>query len=150
MKLIRTRSEPSRSPDGANNARHTWKLLVVDDEPDMRELTRINLKGFRFADRDLEIVEAASAYEAREMLLQNPDISVALIDVVMETDDAGLRLVEYIRKELKNAMVRIIIRTGQPGLAPERYVIDHYDIGERTPCNYRISSSLGIRFASFS
>ncbi len=130
MKLIRTRSEPSRSPDGANNARHTWKLLVVDDEPDMRELTRINLKGFRFADRDLEIVEAASAYEAREMLLQNPDTAVALIDVVMETDDAGLRLVEYIRKELKNAMVRIIIRTGQPGLAPERYVIDHYDIDD--------------------
>jgi CheY-like chemotaxis protein len=61
-------------------------------------------------------VEAASAYEAREVLAQNPDIAVALVDVVMETDDAGLRLVEYIRKDLKNTMVRLIIRTGQPGL----------------------------------
>jgi response regulator RpfG family c-di-GMP phosphodiesterase len=130
MKLIRTRSEPIVSTDNPHGARHTWKLLVVDDEPDMRELTRINLKGFRFADRDLEIVEAASAYEAREVLANNPDIAVALVDVVMETDDAGLRLVEYIRKELKNTVVRLIIRTGQPGLAPERYVIDHYDIDD--------------------
>lgn len=130
MKLIRTRSEPSPSPDVPVVPRHTWKLLVVDDEPDMRELTRINLRGFRFADRDLEILEAASAYEARELLTRTPDVAVALIDVVMETDDAGLRLVEFIRRELGNPMVRLIIRTGQPGLAPERYVIDHYDIDD--------------------
>ena len=130
MKLIRTRSEPLPSTENLHGARHTWKLLVVDDEPDMRELTRLNLKGFRFADRDLEILEAASAYEARDVLAKNPDIAVALVDVVMETDDAGLRLVEYIRKELRNVVVRLIIRTGQPGLAPERYVIDHYDIDD--------------------
>ena len=130
MKLIRTRSDSVEAKAQGAGARHTWKLLVVDDEPDMLELTRINLKGFRFADRDLEIIEAASAYEAREMLTRHTDIAVALVDVVMETDDAGLRLVEYIRKDLKNLMVRLIIRTGQPGLAPERYVIDHYDIDD--------------------
>jgi response regulator RpfG family c-di-GMP phosphodiesterase len=110
--------------------RHTWKMLVVDDEPDMRTLTRMNLKGFDFAERDLEIIDACSAAEAREKLAAHPDIALALIDVVMETDDAGLRLVEYIRKDLKNHMVRLIIRTGQPGLAPERYVIDHFDIDD--------------------
>jgi response regulator RpfG family c-di-GMP phosphodiesterase len=130
MKLIRTRSEQSPSAESLSGPRHTWKLLVVDDEPDVRELTRFNLKGFRFADRDLEILEAGSAYEAREQLNSHGDIAVILVDVVMETDDAGLRLVEYIRKELKNLMVRVIIRTGQPGLAPERYVIDHYDIDD--------------------
>ena len=130
MKLIRTRSEQPPSADTVARPRHTWKLLVVDDEPDVRELTRLNLRGFRFADRDLEIIEAASAYEAREMLARHKDIAVALIDVVMETDDAGLRLVEYIRMDLKNLMVRLIIRTGQAGLAPERYVIDHYDIDD--------------------
>ena len=130
MKLIRTRSEPAAASDLVATPRHTWKLLVVDDEPDVRELTRFNLRGFRFADRDLEIIEASSAYEAREILSQNKDIAVALIDVVMETDDAGLRLVEFIRKDLKNLMVRLIIRTGQPGLAPERHVIDHYDIDD--------------------
>jgi response regulator RpfG family c-di-GMP phosphodiesterase len=130
MKLIRTRSDSSPPADRPIGPRHTWKLLVVDDEPDIRELTRLNLKGFRFADRDLEILEAGSAYEARQVLTEHPDIAVALIDVVMETDDAGLRLVEYIRKDLKNLMVRLIIRTGQPGLAPERFVIDHYDIDD--------------------
>ncbi len=59
MKLIRTRSEPPASTDGTG-PRHTWKLLIVDDEPDVHQLTRLNLKGFRFADRDLEILGAAS------------------------------------------------------------------------------------------
>ena len=130
MKLIRTRNEPPASPGHKPGPRHVWKLLVVDDEPDVRELTRLNLRGFRFADRDLSIIEAGSAYEAREALAQHPDIAVALVDVVMETDDAGLRLVEYIRKELHNTMLRLVIRTGQPGLAPERFVIDHYDIDD--------------------
>jgi response regulator RpfG family c-di-GMP phosphodiesterase len=140
MKIIRTSSataatppkpDPSGSgPDLAATPRHTWKMLVVDDEPDMRTLTRMNLKGFNFAERDLEIIDACSAAEARDKLAAHPDIAVALIDVVMETDDAGLRLVEYIRKDLQNTMVRLIIRTGQPGLAPERYVIDHFDIDD--------------------
>ena len=128
MKLIRTPA--ANEAPKAVGPRHTWKLLVVDDEPDVRELTRLNLRGFRFADRDLEILEAASAYEAREILGTHKDIAVALVDVVMETDDAGLRLVDYIRKDLKNTMVRLIIRTGQPGMAPERHVIDHYDIDD--------------------
>jgi response regulator RpfG family c-di-GMP phosphodiesterase len=130
MKLVRTKAEPVASSEHLAGTRHRWKLLVVDDEPDMRELTRLNLKGFQFAERPLEIIEAASAYQARELLAQHDDIAVALIDVVMETDDAGLRLVEFIRKDLKNTMIRLIIRTGQPGLAPERFVIDHYDIDD--------------------
>ena len=130
MKLVRAKSPPAEVDEVVGSTRHTWKLLVVDDEPDMRLITRINLKGFRFADRDLEIIEAGSAQEARQILESRSDVAVALIDVVMETDDAGLRLVESIRKDLKNLMIRLIIRTGQPGLAPERYVIDHYDIDD--------------------
>ncbi|WP_068436376.1 response regulator [Magnetospirillum sp. XM-1] len=130
MKLIRTRSEPPVTDITPLGPRHIWKLLVVDDESDVRQLTRISLRGFRFVDRDLEIIEAASAYEAREQLAQHDDIAVALIDVVMETDDAGLQLVEYIRKSLNNQFIRLIIRTGQPGLAPERYVIDSFDIDD--------------------
>lgn len=107
-----------------------WKLLVVDDEPDVIALTQLSLKGFRFAGRDLEILPARSAYAARAILAEHTDIALALIDVVMETDDAGLRLVEHIRGELGNAMLRIVIRTGQPGVAPERFVIDHYDIDD--------------------
>lgn len=107
-----------------------WKLLVVDDEPDICALTRLCLRDFRFAERGLDILQAASAYEARKLLAEHRDIAVALVDIVMETDDAGLRLVEHIRKTLDNQLIRIVIRTGQPGAAPERFVIDHYDIDD--------------------
>ncbi|GAB2897777.1 DUF3369 domain-containing protein [Uliginosibacterium flavum] len=110
--------------------RYTWKLLVVDDEPDVRAVTRMSLRNFTFAERSLEFIEASSAAEALEKLEEHPDIAVALIDVVMETDDAGLKLVEAIRERYHNSLIRLIIRTGQPGAAPERFVIDHYDIDD--------------------
>ncbi len=107
-----------------------WKVLIVDDEPDVHTIARLNLKNFEFAGRALEFIECMSAQEAKDVLDQQPDIAVALIDVVMETDDAGLRLVEYIRNELRNSFMRLIIRTGQPGVAPEKHVIDNYDIDD--------------------
>jgi response regulator RpfG family c-di-GMP phosphodiesterase len=110
--------------------RHVWKVLVVDDEPDVRTMTRLCLKDFRFASRELQFLEAASAAEARALLAEHSDIAVALVDVVMETDDAGLQLVNYIRNELGNSLIRLIIRTGQPGMAPERAVIDNFDIDD--------------------
>jgi response regulator RpfG family c-di-GMP phosphodiesterase len=128
MKLIRS-AAPAPVPDDSR-PRYFWKLLVVDDEPDIRAVTRLNLKGFRFANRELEILEAGSAAEARALLEQHRDLAVALIDVVMEAEDSGLKLVEHIREALGNHLIRIVIRTGQPGAAPERYVIDHYDIDD--------------------
>ena len=110
--------------------RDPWRVLVVDDEPDVRRLTALNLRGFEFAGRPVDLIEAGSAAEARERLREHPDLALALIDVVMETDDAGLKLVEFIRNDLSNLMVRLIIRTGQPGAAPERYVIDNFDIDD--------------------
>lgn len=107
-----------------------WKLLVVDDEPGVHEVTKIALKHFQFQGAGLEMVHAHSAEQARALFQQHKDIAIALIDVVMETDDAGLQLVEYVRDELKNNRVRIIMRTGQPGVAPESRVIEHYDIND--------------------
>jgi len=107
-----------------------WKVLIVDDEPDVIKITKINLKNFIYLDRKLEFIEAASAREAYEKMELHPDIALALIDVVMETDDAGLRLIEHIRNNLDNKMIRLVIRTGQPGLAPERMIIDKYDIND--------------------
>lgn len=111
-------------------ALYTWKILVVDDEPDVRTVTRMGLRNFSFAGRPLEFIEASSGPEALERLAEHPDIALALIDVVMESPDAGLRLVEKIRNGLQNKLIRLVIRTGQPGAAPERYVIDHYDIDD--------------------
>ncbi len=107
-----------------------WRVLVVDDEPDMLTLTRITLANFQFDGRLLELVTAGSGEEARRVLAAEGPFAVAMIDVVMETEDAGLRLVEHIRQELGDRTIRLIIRTGQPGLAPERTVIDTYDIDD--------------------
>jgi HD-GYP domain-containing protein (c-di-GMP phosphodiesterase class II)/CheY-like chemotaxis protein len=128
MRIVRKAVQP---PSEQNPPRiPPWKLLVVDDEEDVRRLTTLNLRGFEFAGRGLDLIEASSAAEAMDRLREHGDIAAALIDVVMETDDAGLKLVEYIRNEMHNRMIRLIIRTGQPGVAPERYVIDNFDIDD--------------------
>lgn len=105
-----------------------WKILVVDDEPDIHAVTALSLRDFSYAGRRIELFKAYSGNEARDLLNREPDIALALIDVVMESDDSGLRLVEHIRNQLNNGMMRLIIRTGQPGIAPEREIIDNYDI----------------------
>jgi signal transduction histidine kinase/DNA-binding response OmpR family regulator len=110
--------------------RPPWKVLVVDDEPDVNEMTRFALKNFEFAGKQVQIFQAMSGREARDILAAEPDMAVALIDVVMETDDAGLQLVDFIRNELKYSLIRLIIRTGQSGKAPEKEVIERYDIDD--------------------
>jgi response regulator RpfG family c-di-GMP phosphodiesterase len=88
------------------------------------------LGNFRFEDRPLDILSAMTAEEAKEHLAENGDIAVILLDVVMESDQAGLKLVDYIRNEMGNKNVRIVLRTGQPGQAPEHEVIIKYDIND--------------------
>jgi response regulator RpfG family c-di-GMP phosphodiesterase len=107
-----------------------WKLLVVDDESEVHDVTRLVLKGFQFRGRGLEFLSAFSAEEAKILLAQHPDIAIVLLDVVMEENDTGLKLVKYIREDLGNPLVRIILRTGQPGQAPEERIIVEYDIND--------------------
>jgi response regulator RpfG family c-di-GMP phosphodiesterase len=108
----------------------TWKILVVDDEEEVHVITRMVMDGLIFSGRGLSFLSAYSASQARDILRKHPDIAVILLDVVMETGQSGLDLVEFIRTELANRMVRIILRTGQPGQAPEREVITRYDIND--------------------
>ncbi|KAA0583289.1 DUF3369 domain-containing protein [Azospirillum sp. B21] len=107
-----------------------WPILVVDDDPQVHAMTAVLLRDFDFDGRPFEVVSALSAEEAKTVLALRPDLPVALLDVVMETEDAGLRLVRHIREELGNQRMRIILRTGQPGQAPERDVIVGYDIND--------------------
>ncbi len=107
-----------------------WCLLVVDDEPGVHAITQLALRNLEFKGRRLEILNAYSGAEALAILRQRRDIAVILLDVVMETDDAGLRCVRTIREELGNREVRIILRTGQPGQAPEQRVVLDYDIND--------------------
>src|SRR5687767_119790 len=107
-----------------------WQVAIVDDDPAVHEGTRFSLFDYSLNGQGVEILSAYSAEQGRELMRNNPNVAVVLLDVVMETDDAGLKLVDYIRTELKNEAVRIILRTGQPGQAPERRVIVDYDIND--------------------
>lgn len=107
-----------------------WPLLIVDDEEEVHAVTKLALAGFDFAGRGLEFVSAHSGAEARDVLRRRSDIAVVLLDVVMETDHAGLEVADYIRNTLDNQFLRIVLRTGQPGQAPEREVIRRYDIND--------------------
>jgi signal transduction histidine kinase/CheY-like chemotaxis protein len=107
-----------------------WKIAVIDDDAAVHEGTRFALSDYSLNGATLEILSAYSAAEGRTLMREHPDIAAVLLDVIMETDVAGLELVEYIRNEIKNETVRIILRTGQPGQAPERRVIVQYDIND--------------------
>lgn len=107
-----------------------WKLLVVDDEEAVHQVTRLALADFEFCGRPLAFLHAHSAREAKALLAASSDIALALIDVVMEHESAGLELVRHIREVCCNRLVRIILRTGQPGQAPERFVIRDFDIND--------------------
>ena len=121
-------AQATEAPDSREPA--PWKMLIVDDEEQIHVVTKMVLSNFSFRDRGLEFVSAYSAAQARARMREHPDIAVAFIDVVMETDTAGLDLVRYIRDELNNKHIRIVLRTGQPGQAPERKVIVGYDIND--------------------
>ncbi len=107
-----------------------WKVLIVDDEEEVHVVTRLVLNDITFEDRKIVCLSAHSAREGYEVLAAGPDIAVVLLDVVMETAQAGLELVQRIREDLGNHFVRIVLRTGQPGQAPEREVITRYDIND--------------------
>src|SRR6476619_5375016 len=113
-----------------DSSARTWKIAVIDDDAAVHEGTRFALSDYNLNGATLEILSAYSAAEGRTLMRAHPDIAAVLLDVIMETDVAGLDLVEFIRSELKNETVRIILRTGQPGQAPERRVIVQYDIND--------------------
>jgi two-component sensor histidine kinase/CheY-like chemotaxis protein len=108
----------------------SWRLLIVDDEPEVHRITKLVLKDKVIFGRYVEFHSAHSAAEGRAILQSVPNIAVILLDVVMESDDAGLKLAKWIRDDLKNDAVRIILRTGQPGRAPESRVIADYEIND--------------------
>lgn len=107
-----------------------WRILVVDDDPQVHVMTDLLFQDFNFDGHAFQAIHAYSAAEARDLLEKNPLIPVTLVDVVMERPDAGLNLVRLIRNDLKNPAIRIILRTGQPGEAPERDVVLDYDIND--------------------
>lgn len=119
-----------RTPEASAPAALPWKILIADDEEGVHQVTRLALSRHRFFGRPLEYLDAYSGREAVELMRRHHDVAIVLMDVVMETEQAGLDAVDVIRRELKNPFVRIILRTGQPGQAPEHDVVTRYDIND--------------------
>jgi diguanylate cyclase (GGDEF)-like protein len=128
--------EPTLGPDpgaagsGARRNPAPWRVLVVDDDADVHESTAYALRGLEIAGRSLALLHAHSSAEGIALLRTESDVAVILLDVVMETEHAGLAMVDTIRNELGLRTTRIILRTGQPGQAPEIETIRQYDIND--------------------
>ncbi|CAM3835112.1 HD domain-containing phosphohydrolase [Polynucleobacter antarcticus] len=112
------------------NAHQPWQILIVDDETGLHDVTRLVLRRMQYAGQPVELISAYSAKEAEEIIKVTPNIAVAIVDVVMENDRAGLDLVKIIRDQYSMNKIRIILRTGNPGMAPEREVIQHFEIDD--------------------
>lgn len=121
---------PSKKNVKPSNLLPSWKILIVDDEPDIHAVTKLALSRFELDNRPLEFINAYSAIQAKEILKTENDIAIAFIDVVMESNHAGLELIKWIRDDFNNQTIRLILRTGQPGQAPEEQVIVNYDIND--------------------
>jgi len=115
----------------------TWKILVVDDDEQVHQVTKLALSRLQVKNIPVTLLTANRVNEAKSILAEQTDLAVVILDVVMEEDTSGLDLVRYIREELKNEAVRIILRTGHPGSAPEIDIIQELDIND-----YRMKSEL--------
>jgi len=116
--------------DVAKGAREPWRVLLVDDDADVHRATVFAIGDQVFSGRSIEFLHAYSAQEARTLLLRESNLAFILLDVVMESDQAGLDLVDFIRKDAGLTHTRIVLRTGQPGYAPELETILRYDIND--------------------
>ncbi|MBE9040471.1 response regulator [Oscillatoriales cyanobacterium LEGE 11467] len=117
-----------------------WKVLIVDDEEEVHKITKLALKELTFENKPLRFLSAYSGKEAKQLIEAHPDMAIVLLDVVMETENSGLDVVEYIRNVLGNQMVRIILRTGQPGRLQENLIVLKYDIND-----YRTKTELTVQ-----
>ena len=107
-----------------------WKIIISDDDAEVHKVTKMVLANTVYKGKGVEFLDAYSGIDTIDIIKKHPDAALLLLDVVMEEDDTGLKIIHTIREELKNNLIRIVIRTGQPGEAPEKRVILDYDIND--------------------
>lgn len=88
------------------------KILIVDDHDDFRNSLKELLEDeFLKQGEKLEIMGAKTEGFAKLLLKDNPDIKVTLLDYVMEYDNSGQRIFNFIKEEIKHK-TRVIYLTG--------------------------------------
>ncbi|MBI9012827.1 MAG: DUF3369 domain-containing protein [Clostridiales bacterium] len=117
-----------------------YKIIIADDDEEIHRVTKVILRYFNFEGKALEFIDTYSGEETKIALKENPDTAIIFLDVVMETSDSGLKVAKYLRDDLENKLTRIVLRTGQPGEAPEEDVIRLYDIND-----YRLKTELTVK-----
>jgi CheY-like chemotaxis protein len=132
---LRADNASALGPPGSSESQSTrcWTVLVVDDDQDVFEVTKLALRRFEVDGVPLRLLHASSGAEARAILADEPDCVLVLLDVVMETEEEGLNLIRWTRSSLENHQVRMIVRTGQPGRAIEAAVATNIDIHDYLP-----------------
>jgi CheY-like chemotaxis protein len=110
------------------NTAGSWTILIVDDEQVIHDVLTMNLRHMEYNNKPITFLNAYSASQAKEMITDNPNIAVVILDVMMEEDDAGLNMVKFIREDMQNANMRILLHTGQPGIAPKREAAERFKI----------------------
>lgn len=117
-----------------------YKVLIADDDEEVHKVSNLILRDFEFEGRSIEILHAYTGQETLEICQANTDIAILFLDVVMESNHSGLHVVKTLREDFRNNIIRIILRTGQPGQAPEDEVIKKYDIND-----YRLKTELTMK-----
>ena len=113
-----------------NFLKDSWKILLIDSDGEFHEVSKLALEGLKFENKSLTFFSAYSGTEAKQIIQKNPDVAIILLGQIMETDNAGLEVVEYIRNILQNKLVRIILQTGQPAKVPEDTIILRCNIND--------------------
>ena len=119
------------------NSRTSWRILVVDGDPDVHTATLSALEGQTLFGRPLAFTHAFSDDEARLLLLRAHDLAMVILDVGAEQASSELDLVDFIRHSAGLRNTRIVLRTGQPGQVPDLETLLRYDIND-----YRTKSEL--------
>ncbi len=123
------REKEPASPEFLNDVPE-WKILIVDDEPAVHDVTCLTLKDYQFKHKPLAFLHAYSVQEAKRVLLNNKDVVIILLDIILETQTSGLDLIHWIRKKMGNTISQIIIRTGNPNDYADQNLIESYDIND--------------------
>ena len=79
------------------------KVMLIDDDVDLIEMNRAVLRA-----RGHEIVAAYSAGEARKLLAAGEPCDVVVLDIMMETPDAGIELGREIHRKFPSLPIIVV------------------------------------------
>jgi diguanylate cyclase (GGDEF)-like protein len=137
----------------AGSSAEPWLVICADDDPSAHRSTAFALEGELIEGRPVRLVSAYSAKEAIELVKAHPEAAALLLDVVMESPTAGLDAIATIRQELRRGVLRIIVRSGAPGLMGELETVKQFDITDWRPKNElnqsRLLSAITLAVRSF-